>query len=162
MTETKTPKHWGEPPWHHCHRCQEKMNFYEHQSLGYCKHCDYGSPKQKAEEAERREAQEKRFKEITLNMRKEALTNAREVLPEYAFMLVDYYIGDIGRQGWMVSCSECGEYFRLYEWSFRGNGSKKCPECGYKHRNICPPEPTRETAIGYRKVYLSREGEIKI
>ena len=54
-----------------------------------------------------------------------------KAVSEGPFLKVHYYIPEYGRQGWMVTCSKCGEYFRLFEWSYHGGG-KKCPGCTLK------------------------------
>ena len=51
---------------------------------------------------------------------------------EGPFLKAHYYIPEFGRQGWMVTCSECGEYFRLFQWSYNGGG-KRCPGCKTKY-----------------------------
>lgn len=51
------------------------------------------------------------------------------------FLKLHYYIPEYGRQGWMVTCSECGEYFRLFEWSYNGKG-KRCPGCNTMYGGI--------------------------
>ena len=73
---------------------------------------------------------------------KECKANGREVTP---FLKFGNYIPEYGRQGWNVECS-CGEYFRLFEWSFAGKG-KKCPGCEYHHSRWSSVLPQKEVSV---------------
>lgn len=108
----------------------------------YCEGCGDNEERRAERARERREA-EKKANEMRKQMNRDLARitdedrerwamickeRGREVTP---FLKCGYYIPEYGRQGWMVECS-CGEYFRLFEWSFHGKG-KKCPGCRYHH-----------------------------
>lgn len=131
------------PPTYHCQRCGTntvisneiltkcREDNLQLENLMTCEGCG-DNPEKRELRRKRRIEYIERAHEAMKKMRRELarITQADRDHVGKPFLKCGEYISTNGRQGWMVECSECGEYFRLFEWSFHGKG-KKCPGCGY-------------------------------